>query len=294
VTQARQLGVPSSYLATYRSRVLAVTALQVRSAARRIAPVKGLLTVVVGDGARLHKPLSRLGAVRLFASDGRPITLDAIQPRPAPLAIRAGEVTPRTDSLVILAEGKAVGLQVATIGRAGDSVTYLEQTALGTSVAQRTLLVFDTLGQMRSLDQSGQVRGQQTRIQLKYQAGHVRGTASVPGPDGPRSVAVDTTVSPSILDESAVQAFLPLLRWELNTRWTFEVFSSGEARPRPMTLTAADLTRIAVPAGEFECYRADLEGGPQPISFYVTSGAPHRIIRVEMANSPIEFVAVNP
>jgi hypothetical protein len=172
-------------------------------------------------------------------------------------------------------------------------VTYVEQTELGTTFSQSTRLTFDTLGQMRQLDETGQVRGQETRIQLTYRAGHVTGTATAQGPAGPRSIAVDTTVHPSILDESALQAILPFLRWELNTRWNFEVFVSGEGRVRPMILTVADLTRIAVPAGDFECYRADLEGGPQPVSFYVTSGAPHRVIRVEIANSPIEFVAVN-
>ena len=77
-------------------------------------------------------------------------------------------------------------------------------------------------------------------------------------------------------------------------RWALEVFAGGENRLRSMTLTAADLTTITVPAGTFECYRADLEGGPQRVSFYVTTGAPHRIVRVEVANSPVEFVAVNP
>jgi predicted Zn-dependent peptidase len=294
LTQAKQLGLSPNYLATYRKRVLAVTAEQIRAAARRVAPEKGLLTVVVGDGARLYQPLSRLGTVTLLASNGRPLTLEAIQPRQSPLAIRATGVTLRTDSLAVLVEGKTVGLQVTTLSSSGDSLTYVEQTVLGTGMAQTTRLTFDTLGQMRSLDQSGRVRGQETRIQLSYRGGRVSGTANVPTATGPSSIRVDTIVSPSILDENGVQAILPFLPWELNTRWSFEVFASGEGRVRPMTLTAADLTRIAVPAGEFECYRADLEGGSQRVSFYVTTGAPHRVIRIEIANSPIEFVAVNP
>ena len=58
--------------------------------------------------------------------------------------------------------------------------------------------------------------------------------------------------------------------------------------------TAADITQVATPAGTFECYRADLEGGQQRVSFFVTTAAPHRIVRVELANSPVVFVAVSP
>jgi zinc protease len=294
-TETRQLGLPSSYLTTYRKRILGVSATQVRALARRIFPATGTITVVVGDAARLYQPLSRIGPVAIFSVDGRRLTPEAIQPRAAPLVFDVSRgVTARSDSLAILTEGKTVGLQVTRLSRDGDSLTYIEETALGNAISQSTRLTFDTAGRMRGLEQVGKVRGQDTRIQLSYGLGRVRGSATTAGPNGPRTVAVDTAVSTAIIDDNAIPALLPLLKWELNIRWTLQVFASGENRIRTMTLTAADLTRVAVPAGEFECFRADLDGGPQRVSFYVTSTPPHRLIRVELPGSTFEFVAVNP
>jgi zinc protease len=292
---ARQLGLPPAYLVGYRSRILAVTAMQVRAVARRVLPQNGLVTVVVGDAARLYQPLSQLDSVRLFASDGRPLTPQAIAPRQAAFTIHgAGGRVPGTDSLVVLAEGKAVGLQVTSVTASGDSLTYVEETALGTTLSQTTRVVFDTTGVMRRVDQSGKVQGQETRIQLTYQEGRVRGSAMLATTAGPRQLTIDTAASAAVVDDNAIQALLPYLHYELNTRWALQVFASGEGRIRPMTLTVADLSRISVPAGEFDCYRVDLEGGPQRLSYYVTSGMPRRVVRIEIAHSPIEFVAVNP
>lgn len=294
VTEPRLLGLPATYLATYRSRVMALTAAQIRAAARRFVPENGTVTVVVGDAARLYGPLSRNATVRIFAADGRPLSPEAIQPRDIALKINGSQVTSRIDSLAILAEGKTVGLQVTSLARSGDSLTYVENTVLGSVLSQTTTLVFDTTGRMRRLDQAGKVRGQTTRTQLAYRDGRVQGNANIVTTAGPKAVSVDTAVGSAIIDDNGVQAILALLSWELNTRWTFQVFAAGDNRVNTLTLTVADLSTVSVPAGTFECYRADLEGGPQRVSFYVTRAVPHRVVRMEIANSPIEFVAVNP
>lgn len=294
MAQARALGLPATYLSTFRAKVNAVTAAQVRAVARRALPATGLAVVVVGDGAKLHGPLSAIGPVQLFATDGRAIQPEDVQPKAAPLAIRAGGAQARTDSLVIVAQGATVGLQVSEVARAGDSLLYTERTSIGTAISQVTRVTIDTLGGMRSVDQTGKVQGQDTRITLRYGAGRVKGEAQLAGPGGPRRLAVDTAVVAQIIDDNAIQAVLPYLDWELNRQWQLQVFASGENLVRPMTLTVADIERTNVPAGSFEVYRADLEGGQQRVSFYVTTAKPHRVVRVVLIGSPIEFMAVNP
>jgi len=294
LTEAQLLGLPARSLSVHRARILAVTANQVRALARRVFPARGMVTVVVGDAARLYRPLSKVGTVQIFAVDGRRLSPEAIEPKTVPLALVPSQARARVDSLAILADGRTVGLQVTRLTPAGDSLIYVEETVLGTMLSQTTTLTFDTTGRMRSLDQSGKARGQDTKIRLTYGNGRVRGSALVAGNEGPRTIAVDTAVSDGILDDNGVQAILPLLRWDINVRWGFDVFASGENLIRRLTLTAADLTRVTVPAGTFDCYRADLEGGTQRVSFYVASTPPHRVVRVEIANSPIQFIAVNP
>ena len=294
ITEASLLGLPPSYVTGYRMKVAGTSAAQVRAVARRAFPTSSLVTVVVGDAARLFGPLSQIAPVQLFASDGHPLTPAEIEPRSGAVAFDFTSLSRRTDTLVILAQGQTIGLQVTQLAGAADSLVYSERTQLGQALNQTTKLTFDTLGHMRQLDQSGVVRGQNTRIQLGYSGGRVRGDVQVIGATGPEHFTVDTAVAPAVLDDNAVQAILPLLPWALNTRWTFQVFVSGENRIRPMTLTAADIAQVNTPAGRFECYRADLEGGQQRVSFFVTTALPHRVVRVELANSPVVFMAMSP
>lgn len=294
ITEAGVLGLPASYVAGYRMKIAGITAAQVRAAARRAFPANALVTVVVGDGARLFGPLSKLAPVQLFSGDGHPLTPDSIEPRPGAMVLKLDALAPRTDSLAILAQGQTIGLQVTRLARSGDSLIYTERTQLGQALDQTTTLTFDTAGRMRHLDQAGVVRGQNTRIRLAYAGGRVVGEVQVIGASGPERFTVDTGVAPGMLDDNAVQAILPLLPWAPNTRWTFQVFVSGENTVRTLTLTAADITQVNTPAGAFECYRADLEGGQQRVSFFVTTARPHRVVRVELANSPVVFIAVSP
>ncbi len=294
ITETSVLGLPASYVAGYRMKVAGITAAQVRAVARRAFPANALVTVVVGDGARLYGPLSRIAPVQLFANDGHPLTPAEIEPHAGALVLNLASVAPRTDTLAILAQGQTIGLQVTRLARDGDSLVYSERTQLGQALNQTTTLTFDTVGHMRHLDQAGVVRGQDTRIRLGYSGGRVRGEVQVVGPNGPEHFTVDTAVASTVLDDNAVQAILPLLPWAMNTRWSFQVFVSGENAIRGLTLTAADITQVNTPAGSFECYRADLEGGQQRVSFFVTTALPHRVVRVELANSPVVFVAVNP
>ncbi len=294
ITETSVLGLPASYVAGYRMKVAAITAAQVRAVARRAFPANALVTVVVGDGARLFGPLSRIAPVQLFASDGRPLTAAEVEPQTGALVLNLGAMSPRTDTLAILAQGQTIGLQVTRLVRAGDSLIYSERTQLGQALNQTTTLTFDTVGRMRHLDQTGVVRGQDTKIRLGYGGGRVRGEVQVVGSKGPEHFTVDTAIASTVLDDNAVQAILPLLPWAMNTRWSFQVFVSGENAVRAMTLTAADIAKVNTPAGSFECYRADLEGGQQRVSFFVTTALPHRVVRVELANSPVVFIAVNP
>lgn len=294
LSQARMFGVPASYITGYRARIGRVTATSVRAVARRVFDPQRTTIVVAGDAARLYGPLSALGPTRIFAVNGRPLSPEEVRPTAGQLQLDVSQLTPRTDSLVILAQGQTVGLQVAEIARAGDSVVYTERTSLGPQLNQVTRLVFDSAGRMRRLDQTGKVRGQDTRITLSYGSGRVRGQAQVIGGDGqPKSFTVDTAVTPTIIDDNGLVALLPTLPWALNTRWTIPIFGSGENRIRNVTLTVADIEQSATPAGTFETYRADLDGASQAVSFYVTTASPHRLVRITLAGSPVEFLAVN-
>jgi len=288
------LGLPSSYLASYRPKVMAVTTSQVRAIARQLLSERGQVTVVAGDAVKLHARLARLGPVQLIGVDGRRLDVASIQPRAVPFALDMGRFTPRLDSLAIVAQGRVLGGQVITVTRQGDSLSYRDESVFGDATRQLTTATLDTVGRPGRTIQRGSARDGKTTITLSYGDGRVAGSVEFTGADSQSVVRIDQPVPGDVVDESALAALLPLLSWELNNQWSLNVFSAQENRMRTMTLTVADIVPVTVPAGTFECFRGDLEGGPQRISFFVTRTAPYRIARIEIANTPVELVAINP
>jgi zinc protease len=293
LAQQRLAGLPATALTTGRDRLATVSAAAIRALARRVTDPKNMVLVVAGDASRLYQPLSRLGPVKIFGADGRQLTPDDVLPKDAPLVYDSTRIVPRIDSLAIISQGQIVGLQVSRVAIGADTVGYSEQTTLGPQFNQSTSLSMDRAIRMRRVDQTGTVRGQATKIALQYAGGRVRGESRVMSADGPRTLAVDSRVPVGVLDDNAIQAILPWLDWELNRRWTVPVFASGENLVRNQSLTVANIETVRTPAGDYETYRADLEGGPQLVSFYVTTAKPHRLVRLTVDGSPLEFLAVN-
>ncbi|MCL4865654.1 MAG: hypothetical protein KJZ47_07150, partial [Gemmatimonadales bacterium] len=58
------------------------------------------------------------------------------------------------------------------------------------------------------------------------------------------------------------------------------------------TLEVTGTETITVPAGSFEVFRAELTGGPSPVTVFVTTAAPHHVVKVAPAGAPIEIVLV--
>lgn len=293
LAQQRLAGLPASAMTTGPKRLGTVSAAAVRTLARRVLDPKNLVLVVSGDASRLYQPLSQLGPVKIFGADGRALTPEEVQPKDAPLAFDTTRFVARVDSLAIVSQGQIVGLQVAQIAVGADSVGYTERTTLGPQFNQVTSLTLDRTGRMLRVDQTGTVRGQSTKIALQYAGGRVKGESRVMTPTGPKTLSVDSRVPAGVLDDNAIQAMLPWLDWALNRRWTLPVFASGENLVRNQALTVANIETVRTPAGDFEVYRADLEGGPQLVSFYVTTATPHRLVRMTVSGSPLEFLAVN-
>jgi zinc protease len=288
------LGLPPSYLVNYRPNVMAVTTSQVRAIAKRVLPESGQVTVVAGDAVKLHARLAKLGPVQLIGLDGRRLDLAAIQPHAVPFALDMGRFAPRLDSLAIVAQGRVLGGQVITVLRQGDSLNYRDESVFADATRQLTTATLDTLGRPSRTIQRGSTRGGKTEISLLFGEGRVTGSVEFTGADSQSVVRIDQPVPGDVVDESALAALLPLLRWELNNQWSLNVFSAREKRISTMTLTVADIAPVTVPAGVFDCFRGDLEGGPRRLSFFVTRSAPYRIVRIEIANTPVELVAINP
>ncbi|MEP6573977.1 MAG: insulinase family protein, partial [Gemmatimonadota bacterium] len=291
VARVRLLGLAPNYLQTYRTRLAAVSATRLRLAARRAVRPDAAVIVVVGDATQLYRRLKAIAPVRLVDTEGKPLTLESLSAKPAPLALDPALLVARRDSFVVLVQGKPLGWQLATVERQGDTVRYREQTELANLIQQTTEVRMSANAEMSETHQTGKARGQNTRIDLRYAGGRVKGDAVVAGPQGPKPFTVDTAVPAGILDDNSIQALLPAFPLAANAKWTLTVFASGENQIKPLELAVIGTEKVTVPAGTFDVYRVRLSGADQAVNFLLTTAMPHRIVKIEIVGAPIEFVA---
>jgi hypothetical protein len=250
--------------------------------------------VVIGDAGTLYRTLKAVAPVRILAPDGTALKPEDVEPKASGFAIDPALLVPRRDSLIVMGQDRPVGLQVATLERSGPNLVYTETTNIGEAIRQTSRVTMDTAGRVLALDQVGRMQGQDTKIALDYSGGRAKGSAKVIGTSGPISFAIDTVIPPGVTDDNAIQAMLPALKWGPNVQWTIPVFSSGQNRLRTFTLTVRAIGMVTVPAGSFQAYLADLEGEAQKITFYVSVERPHRLLRLSISGTALDFVAARP
>lgn len=205
------------------------------------------------------------------------------------LRIEASQIAPRFDSLEIRAAGRAAGWQVARVATLDGGLHYEEVTSVGPSF-QRTVVEFDRAGTLRSVSQRGTAGGKEMRIDLRYGDRAVSGRSLTPLAEG--EVQIDAPLPEGTIDDNGLQAVLPWLAWSEDAEWSFPMFSSGKGTVAQRTLRVVGVERVSVPAGDIRAYRAELGGEGAPVEFWVSVEAPHRLVKLAVPGSPVEFLRV--
>ena len=292
VTQAKLLGLPANYLQTYRTRLSAVTAAEVRAASRAMMHTRNPLIVVVGDAAKIYQGLRPIAPVRLFSIEGDSIDPAQLTANAGALDLDLGKLVATRDSYAVMVQGNPMGWQRSELIRVGDGFTWKEETQIGTFVQQSTEVAMGNDGMVRSVRQQGKMQGKDTHISVTYTNGHVVGDALVAAQPEFKTLAIDTTVAAGTLDDNSIQALLPALQWSPTATWTMPVFAAGQNALITMNLAVKGTETVQVPAGSFEVYRAEMTGGPATVNFFVTTAAPHRLVKVTLVGAPLEFQLV--
>ena len=209
------------------------------------------------------------------------------------LPVDAAKLTPHRDSLVVFVGGQPRGASVSQLLKRGDTLVVKELTSIGTVMRQETTVDLDARGQVIRVHQSGMIRDVQASIDIRYIAGHVTGQVQAVTAEGPKQVAVDTTVPPGTVDDNSLQALLPSLPWVEGASWIFPMYSAGSGALTEMQLKVVAVETAMVPAGAFEAYRANLTGGATDVSFLIMKKAPHTVLKVETVGAPIKFEFVS-
>ena len=208
----------------------------------------------------------------------------------SPAGVNYAALAARTDSFVVMVQGNPLGFQRTTIERTEDGFRIVDDVQIGPIMSQHTEVELGLDGVLRSTRQSGQVRGQNTSIEITYHDGRAKGSATTPSVAGLVTTAIDTTVGARAIDDNIITALLPALDWTPGATVTLPVFLSGKGYEQPFTLTVKGTEKLTVPAGTFEVYRVDLSGGQAPVAMYVTTESPRRLVKIAPQGAPLEFV----
>lgn len=293
VATARLLGLPMDYVQTYRQRLDAVTREQMQSAARGGMRADAALIVVVGDALKLAQPLSRVAPVRVVDVDGAQVNLGDLVVRASPLEFDLSRLVAARDSFTVMVQGNPFGYQVSRLERDGDGWRYREESNIGPIIQQQTEVRMGGDLSMRSVAQQGSFQGNAMSLDVRYAGSMVSGTGMTPGAQGMQQVRYDNVQVPEgTIDDNAVPALIPLLKWESGATFTLAVFASGKGAMERRTLRVTGEEAVVVPLGTFGAYRVEYAGGDAPGTYWVESSPPHRVLKFGPAGAPVEFVRV--
>jgi hypothetical protein len=290
VSTAKLLGLPDDYLRMYRTRLAAVTAQQLQDAAKRVVRPDAALIVVVGDATRIYDRIKDIAPTRIVDVEGTPIEPSALTVAAEALPLDASKLAARTDSFTIMVQGNPFGFQKSTLTKTDDGFLFVEEAQIGPIMSQKTEVALSGAGETRKVTQAGKVQGQDMTIDVTVANGRATGSATTPGPQGMKSVTVDTEVPGGIIDDNGLTALIPALPWSGTSSWSFPVLASGDGAVKTYTLKVTGTESVTVPAGTFESFVVALSGGQQPVTLYITTEAPHRVVKMTVAGAPIEMV----
>jgi zinc protease len=295
VASARLLGLPDDYVIRYRERLAAVTTPELTAAARSHFTTDRMVILVVGDGPTILPKLKVLGyPIRIVDVEGNPLTEADLTPRATAVSWATDRIAPVSLTYRVLVQGNPMGdasraLTRTTVG--GRAVFQILGTAtIGPFLRQADTVLIDaqTLAPV-SVRQTSTVQGQEAFVRLDYDGQHVRGQARVPGPQGSHDVNVDTTLAAGTFDDNQMETLLAALPLAANARFTLPVFAGSEGRGRSLTLAVSGEESVTVPAGTFACWRLDMTGGEQGLTFFVTKDAPYIVVKYAMVGMPVAF-----
>ncbi len=293
VASARLLGLPDDYVLRYRERLAAVTTPQITAAARRFLTTDRMVVVVVGDGPKIIEGLKKLAPVTIVAPDGTPMTEADLAPRASTVNFATDHIRAGTQQYRVLLQGNPFGTEDRTFTKiqanGHDAWQVITNTVVGPIVSQHDTTTVDAASLAPiSVRQGGTIQGQQTSVILDYAGGRVRGHARAPRPTGITDQNVDTTVAATVVDDNELPAVILSLPYAANGHWTLQVFESAKNETATATATVTGETSVTVPAGTFSCWKVDLTGLEQAVTFYVAKDSPV-IVKLEIQGAPIAF-----
>ncbi|HEX9482946.1 MAG TPA: insulinase family protein, partial [Gemmatimonadaceae bacterium] len=284
------LGLPKDFIRTLRPRLASVTPEQLRSAAKQYMRADRALIVVVGDGAQIYEKLARIAPTRIVNAQGETMTAADLVTRATALPVDVSKLGERADSFSVLVQGNPLGYQKTSLTRTQQGFVYRSSMVIGPIMSQSAETIFGADLKPVSTKGRGKVQGQDLAVDVAYANGRAKGTGTTPSAAGMKTVTIDTTIAPGTLDDNMITAVIPGLPWTPTAKFSVTALDASSGAFNNLTLAVTGTESLTVPAGTFATYRVELTGQQQPLTFYVSTTAPHRLVKMTMTGTPLEFV----
>ncbi len=284
VTTYLLLGLERDALETYRERIAALTPDDVRAAVEVQLQPDRMIIVVAGDALHLHDRLARFGPVTVETDQGVQVALDDLRPRAREFALDGSLLGPGSWTYDVQAQDWPVGelRRRLTPGDQPGTMTMVSEASIGPREVHREVTFrAATFEAVRSEDRL-RMQGREMVSALELEAGQVTGFFRGPGGQQP---VEGTAVAGAVLGEMTELAL-----WVADLEAADEIVIpvvQPDGSVADWTLKMQGRREVTVPAGVFDTYQVEVDGGGQRQRVYVRAERPRYTVKIEVVGQPV-------
>lgn len=294
VLNNRLLGLPDDALETYRERVAALDASDVRQASAERLDPDHLVIVVVGDAVLLADALRKFGPVSVVDAEGRPLDTTVLLAKPSGERFDASMLRPGAFEYRVMLQGNAVGTmkrELAADTTGGRAMAFRGTVTLGPQTIDQEVVFGIPDFDARSATMSMDMAGQRASMDARVRDGRLIGTVALPSGNQP----VNREIPPGALiaDMVEIAVWIADLAEGKEIRVAVARLETGGVDTQVMRVRGIE--DVTVPAGTFKAYRVEIAGS-EPQTVWARVAAPHVILKLAPAGQPLtlELVALPP
>jgi hypothetical protein len=115
------------------------------------------------------------------------------------------------------------------------------------------------------------------RLAFERSPGGFAGTLTPPG--SAEGMPISAEASDEVIDDKALLAMLPLMRWREGLVFTVPMLSTTAGAVQPVEVRVVGRRSAMVPAGTFEVWHIEMTRPEDVLEAEVTVAAPYRVVR---------------
>ncbi|MFH1754298.1 MAG: insulinase family protein, partial [Candidatus Latescibacterota bacterium] len=283
VIEVKQLGLGKAHLETYRDRLDKVKAEDISRVMKAHLHPDRVAIVLVGDALVLLDKVKQFGEVALFDLEGKPLSLAALDVKPADYVYDTSLLKEMTAAYALNVQTMALGDLNVTIKRMkidGKDVIEMASKIGGMITLEQTMVVSSADLAPVSYKSSFMAGPTQMMSELAFENGSGSGTVKGPQETEPKEVSVQL-IKGAIFDD-AVEYALSLLPMEVAKTFRFPVVDTKSGNLQNVDVEVLEEAAVTVPAGAFDTYKLKVKTPDAEYFYYCTKDIPHMLVKQEV------------